>query len=229
MKLSGAKIPVLGAALSLAFLAGVAFAPTIVSTASAQIGGDAAEVRQHAGRGGDLLRAAAEFIGITVEQLRTEMGTDKSLADVAVAHGKTRDALITALTTAQSQRIAEIVDHKGFPQKPGPGKRLAAHVRADVFQVASAYLGISAEDLRTQLRSGKSLAEIAAATPGKTKAGLVAAIVADETARIDKAVADGKLTAEQAARLKAGLAERVGQMVERSMTASGSAPRSGRP
>ena len=35
--------------------------------------------------------AAAAYIGITEAQLRTELGTDKSLADVAVAHGKTRD------------------------------------------------------------------------------------------------------------------------------------------
>ena len=56
--------------------------------------------------------AAATYIGITEAQLRTELGTDKSLADVAIAHGKTRDGLIAALAAAQQQEIATLVDQK---------------------------------------------------------------------------------------------------------------------
>jgi hypothetical protein len=237
MKITSAKIPVAGAALALAFLGGVALAPSLVSTAAAQIGGSTSETVQHPGRGGDLFQAAADFIGITVEQLRTEMGTDKSMADVAVAHGKTRDALIAALTTAQSQKIAELVDQKGFPQRGGfaggPGKRLEVHIKVDVIQTASTYLGLSGGDLRTELQTGKSLGEIADATAGKSKAGLIAAIVASETAQIDKAVADGKLTADQATRLKTGLTERVTRMVEHPGVGPGfgfgRGPRGGRP
>lgn len=232
--MTSARITLTGAALAVAFLGGVAFAPSLVSGAAAQIGGTTAPANvQHPGRGGDLFQAAADFIGITVEQLRTEMGTDKSMSDVAVAHGKTRDALITALTTAQSQKIAALVDQKGFPQKPGgPGRHLGVHIKVDVVQTASAYLGLSLGDLRTQLQSGKSLAQIAEAA-GKTKDGLVQAIVADEIAQIDKAVANGKLTAEQAARLKTGLTERVTAMVERTGMGPGfgfgRGPRGGRP
>ena len=236
MKITGAKIPLAGAALAAAFLGGVAFAPSLVSGAAAQIGGTGTATVAHLGVRGDLFEAAARYIGITVEQLRTEMGTDKSMADVAVAHGKTRDGLIAALTTATSQQIATLVDQKGFPQRPGPGKRLEVHIKVDVVQTASTYLGISVADLRTQLQSGKSLAEIAAATPGKTKEGLVAAIVADEVAKIDQAVTDGKLTAEQATNLKNGLTERVTAMVERTGPMGdrpgfgfGRGPRGGRP
>src|ERR671934_3035323 len=60
------------------------------------------------------LAAAATYIGITEAQLRTELGTDKSLADVAVAHGKTRDGLIQALIAAEQQNIAVLVDQKGI-------------------------------------------------------------------------------------------------------------------
>lgn len=236
MKITNVKIPVAGATLALAFLGGVALAPSLVSTAAAQIGANVTATAEHKGLGGDLFQAAADFIGITVDELRTEMGTDKSMADVAIAHGKTRDALIAALTTAQSAKLAEIVDHKGFPQRPagapGFGHRLEVHVKVDLLETASTYLGITVADLRTQARSGKTLAEIAAATSGKTKDGLVAAIVADETAQIDKAVADGKLTADQATKLKTGLTERVTAMVERSGPAGGTfrmGPRGGRP
>src|SRR2546426_2162201 len=61
---------------------------------------------------GSLFTAAATYIGITEAQLRTQLGTDKSLADVADAHGTTRDGLIAALTAAQQQNIATLVDQK---------------------------------------------------------------------------------------------------------------------
>lgn len=116
MNITNAKIPLAGATLALVFLGGVALAPSLVSTAAAQIAGTGSLMAQHPGRGADHVQVAADFIGITVDQLRTEMGTDKSMADVAVAHGKTRDALIAALTTAQSAKIAEMVDQKGLPR-----------------------------------------------------------------------------------------------------------------
>jgi hypothetical protein len=241
MKITKAWIPLTGAALALAFLGGIALAPALVSTAAAQRAGPTNVVGENRGPGGaDLFKAAADFIGITVDQLRTEMGTDKSMADVAVAHGKTRDALIAALTTAEATKIAQLVDQKGFPQPPfgpggpgGPGfgHRAEVFIRSNVLETASTYLGISTTDLQTKLRSGQTLADIAAATSGKSKDGLVAAIVAAETAQIDKAVTDGKLTADQAATLKAGLTERVTQMVEHKgpMGAPGFGPRGGRP
>jgi hypothetical protein len=243
MKITNAKLAVAGAGLAVAFLSGVALAPSLVSTAFAQVGpsDQQAVVERGPHPGGDLFKAAADHIGITVDQLRTKMGTDKSMADVAVAHGKTRDGLIAALTAAAAKDIATLVDHKGFPQPPfgRPGPALGVHVRVDLIQTTATYLGISVADLRTQLRSGKTLAAVAAATAGKTKDGLIAAIVAAETAQIDKAVADGKLTADQAAKIKSGLTERVTAMVEHKGPAGapgfgsgfgpGFGPRGGRP
>src|SRR5256885_15443506 len=66
------------------------------------------------GEKGSYITAAATYIGISEAQLRTELGSDKSLADVAIAHGKTRDGLIAALTAAQQQNIAAPGDHKGI-------------------------------------------------------------------------------------------------------------------
>jgi len=59
------------------------------------------------GPGGDLT-AAAQAIGITADQLRTEL-PGKSLAQVAQAHGKTANDVATALKTAANQRIDEAV------------------------------------------------------------------------------------------------------------------------
>src|SRR5438093_3543795 len=143
------------------------------------------------GEKGSYFTAAATYIGITEAQLRTELGTDKSLADVTVAHGKTRDGLIQALVAAQQQSIATLVDQKGIGARPagpgigrGPG---GPRVTGDPLAAAATYLGTTTADLDTKIRAGQTLAQIANATSGKNRDGLVAAIVADSTAKIDAA------------------------------------------
>ncbi len=76
-------------------------------------GGGFGERGGRMGRGGfGDPRALATFLGIAPEQLRTELGADgATLATVAQAHGKSRDALKTFLTdqakTHLSQEVAE--------------------------------------------------------------------------------------------------------------------------
>ena len=207
-------------ALSLAFLGGIALAPSLVSSVAAQTGPSTDQTTDQRGPGHDPFSVAAQYIGITVDQLRTEMGTTKSLADVAVAHGKTRDGLIAALVAAETaniqQRVGGLVDHKGAPQR-GPGGdhgRFGPGVAfGQSFQAASTYLGISVADLQTKLRSGQTLTQIAQAA-GKTRDGLIAALVTDETAKIDQAVKDGKLTADMATKIKSGLQQRISDLVD---------------
>ena len=169
--------------------------------------------------------AAATYIGITEAQLRTELGADKSLADVAIAHGRTRDGLIAALAAAQQQDIATLVDQKGIGARPnpangygpgpgfgrGPGGR---NVAGDSEAAAAAYLGTTEADLETKLRAGQTLAQIANATAGKSRDGLVNALVADATAKIDAAQSAGKITADQATQQKANLSTRIAQLVD---------------
>jgi hypothetical protein len=177
------------------------------------------------GAKGSYFTAAATYIGITEAQLRTELGTDKSLADVAVAHGKTRDGLIAALTAAQQQDIATLVDQKGIGARPNPangygpgpggfGRGPGDRVTGDSLAAAATYLGATAADLQTKLRAGQTLAQIANATAGKNRDGLVNALVADATAKIDAAQTAGKITADQATQLKANLSTRLGQLVD---------------
>lgn len=97
--------------------------------------------------GGKRAELVASTIGITVDQLRTELGTDKSVADVAKAHGvdpqKVIDALVADATTHIDQavtdgkitaaqaatekstlvdRITKRINTAGFPGR-GPGGR----------------------------------------------------------------------------------------------------------
>ena len=208
-----------GAVLAIAFVGGVVFGPSITAEVAASVPGGAYEALANNGfHGDDLFSAAATYMGITADQLRTEMGTTKSMADVAVAHGKTRDGLVQALTTADATRIAQLVDQKGAPQgRPGPGFGRGPGgpmVTGDPFQAAATYLGTTTADLRTKLQGGQTLAQIANATSGKSRDGLVKALVDDATAKIDAAQKAGTITADQATQLKANLQQRTTNLVD---------------
>ena len=207
-----------GGLAAAAFLPGGS-APAAISQAWDQTVG---QIFAHGpGSKGSFLTAAATYIGITEAELRAELGTDKSLADVAVAHGKTRDGLIAALAAARQQEIATLVDQKGIGARPnppgapglgrGPGGR---DLIGDPFDAAVTYLGTTEADLHAKLRAGQTLAQIANATPGKNRDGLVNAIVTDATAKIDAAQTAGRITADQATQLKANLSTRIAQLVD---------------
>jgi hypothetical protein len=81
--------------------------------------------------------------------------------------------------------------------------------------VATQYLGIGAATLRSELQSGKSLAEIASSTPGKSVAGLKAAVLSAEKARLEKAVARGSITSQQEQERLGNLSSRIEALLQR--------------
>lgn len=110
------------------------------------------------------------------------------------------DAIMAAHTAADAAR-----DALRPPKGPKDGK---GGLDAKLAVVAST-LGIDSATVMTRIKAGETLAAIAGA---KTPA-LIAALVADETKRIDAAVTAGKLTAAQATTLKAGLVAHVTEEV----------------
>ena len=97
-------------------------------------------------------------------------------------------------------------DRRGFGFGRGFG-------RGDDLAGAATYLGVSQSDLQTDLQSGKTLAQIANATSGKSSSGLIAALVAASKTRLEAAVTAGTLTQAQADQFTAILKERVTGMV----------------
>jgi hypothetical protein len=71
------------------------------------------------------------------------------------------------------------------------------HHRGSLLALPAAYLGVSTDVLKDQLRSGKTLAQIADATPGKSASGLVSYLVDKAKVKLDAKVAAGKLTQAQ--------------------------------
>jgi hypothetical protein len=220
MKLDPAKALVTAGVIALGISGGVAmaaYAPTLSTAAAGIVGGALNNYTQNGGpHGADPFSAAAAYIGISVDQLKTELGTDKSLADVAVAHGKTRDGLIQALVSAAQANITTLVDEKGIGAHRGPAGApgMGLRLEGNPLAAAATYLGISEADLRTKLESGQTLAQIAGATAGKSRDGLIAALASDATAKIDAAQKAGTITADQATQMKANLTQMFTQLVD---------------
>ena len=91
--------------------------------------------------------------------------------------------------------------------------------------VAAQYLGITRATLRGELEAGKSLAQIAAATPGKSVGGLKAAIEAAAKARLAKAVSSGLLTSAQAQERLGSLSSRLETLLNRTWPGAPNASR----
>lgn len=182
---------------------------------------------------GDHLAAAAAYLGIDQSALLTQLQSGKTLAQVAAGiDGKSAAGLIAALvaeakselaadvtagrlTQAQADAIAATLTDRITARVnnagPGPGMGMGmghgpgmGGPRHDLEDAAS-YLGITPAALLTQLEAGKTLAQVADATSGKSAAGLIDALVADETTTIKAAVTAGTLTQAQADELLANL------------------------
>jgi hypothetical protein len=200
------------------------------------------------GRARDL-RAAASYLGISTAALSGELRSGKSLAQVAAARGggKTADGLIEAIVAerkarlqktaaALPQRVSAEVARSGGPEARGarsPGRRAALGLLTEPGHLgasAAAYLGVPLPRLRNELRSGKTLAEVADATPGKSRAGLVAALLAAKQAQIaartaghraaGRAAGAGSVAGHsdvtaRAKRRAEHLQQRIGRLVER--------------
>ena len=85
----------------------------------------------------------------------------------------------------------------------------------DKLSAAIEYLGVTEDELREALRNGRSLADVAKAE-GKSVDGLKEALLADVRTRLDEAVAEEKLTREQADRILERMREGIDHLVNAS-------------
>ena len=203
-------------------------------------------VLQHGrgGRGAPQMAEVAKALGMTEAELKTELQTGKSVAEIATAKNVSLDTIVSAVITAQTDLLKQAVTDGKLTQaqadtmlanlkltlpsrlqtkfvagmergrgtrddQGGPGSRgdRGSQNGAQIAIVVKA-LGITAEELRTELQAGKSVADVAAAK-NVSISNIVDAVVAEQTTALKQAVTDGKLTQEQAdqrlAMLKANL------------------------
>lgn len=177
------------------------------------------------------LAAAAKAIGISVADLQSELAAGKTIAAVATAHGvdpqKVIDAMVADAQAGLRQRITDEVNGTGGkfgPMRPGGPGGPGGFARGANLGVAAATIGISPADLQTALQSGQSIAAVAKAhnvDPQK----VIDALVKDQTAKLDQAVKDGKMTQAQEDKLKAMLPQRVADAVNGVRPPRGFGPR----
>ena len=196
----------------------------------------------------DMDAQIATFLGITQDQLRTELQSGKTLAAIATEHGKTEDALMqfivekekaaldTALkngTITQTQydnmvanleaKVKERVEETLPANKEVNNafkKGFKAGVRFGFNDDVATFLGITQDQLRTELQSGKTLAAIAT-EHGKTEDALMQFIVEKEKAALDTALKNGTITQTQYDNMVANLQTKVKERVEKACPLNG--------
>jgi hypothetical protein len=176
------------------------------------------------------LDAAAQALNMSVEDLGSQLRDGKTLAQVAQERNVDVQTVIDAMVAEATARIDEKVQEGDLtaeeanerkanleeritrlvnegPQRCGPG-----HRRGPKLDAAAEALNMSVDDLGSQLRDGKTLAQVAQEQNVNAQA-VIDAMVADATARIDQKVQEGDLTAEEANERKADLEERITRLV----------------
>jgi hypothetical protein len=109
-------------------------------------------------------------------------------------------------------RMAEVVEREGLPDRGGPGGHGGLRGRGPVGDAVAEALGITEDELREAMQDGATIAEIAAANDVEVQA-VIDALVTEATAHIDEEVAEGDLSEDDAADRKADLEERITAMV----------------
>jgi polyhydroxyalkanoate synthesis regulator phasin len=195
------------------------------------------------------LKATSDYLGMPVSTLLSDLRAGKTLAqvadstsgksasgliqylvskatsalDTAVKDGKlsqTQESAITANLTARITALVNGTAAKPVPLGPlGLGPRLGRGLFRDGLQAAATYLGIPAPTLASDLRAGKTLADVANATGGKSASGLIQYLVSKATSALDTAVKNGRLTQAQESAITANLTARITALVDGTLPA----------
>lgn len=177
----------------------------------------------------DQLAVASAYLGLPPQRLRSELAAGRSLEQIARrTPGRSASGLKGALVAARA-RTLDASARKLSP--PARAKLLASARRratavlrrrgtplpvgAVNIAVAARYLDLPPVRLTSLMAAGRSLAQVAAATPGRSAAGAIDAIVAARESGLARALRAGSVTAAQAARVRSKLRARVTAAVER--------------
>ncbi len=181
--------------------------------------------RGHRARGGHHMEVIAEQLGMTREEIRTELqasleaGTPKSIADLATEQGVAIESIESAILAQMSEHLAQKVADGDITQEqadeklanaseriserlsqPFEGKPEGRHGRRGGQQgmaVIIEQLGISGEELRAELQAGKSIADVAA-EQGVSLDAIEDALMSQLSEKLAERVANGDMTQEEA-------------------------------
>ena len=160
-----------------------------------------------------LIRDAAQRLNVSPG--RAEIGARAARS----ATSSTRPCKDGRLTQQQADRMKQMIREHGLPLGgpgpgfgPGPMGGPGHGPFGPGLDAAADYLGLTRAELARRLMNGRSLAEVARAR-GKSVDGLEQALVDAARSDLDRAVADGKLTAAQRDEILSRLREHVDELV----------------
>ncbi|MNH93092.1 hypothetical protein D3C73_456850 [compost metagenome] len=186
--------------------------------------------------------AIAKLLGITSDELNTQVKSGKTLATIAGEHNVTVQAVIDlevadlnthldsqldageitqAEYNTQKAKLTEIATQivNGQYSALGDGRGHGGGHFGNFDEVAK-LLGITKDTLRTELQAGKTLAAVATAH-NVTAQQVIDLLVKDRTAKLDERLASGKITQAEYDKLKLGLTESVTKEVNSTQPKNG--------
>ena len=176
-------------------LAGFAGATGYASAQEPGATPDAAKHQKRVERRDAFLSHVASNLGITLDQLKQSFKSAATQAiDDAVASGNiTQEQADKAKANIEAGKAPGLRKLLGGGEHSGRGARLQ-RLRDGIVKSAATALNITPADLKAQLKTGKSIADIAGSNVGAVKAQ----ILSDAKTKLDTAVTAKKLTQENA-------------------------------
>jgi len=162
---------------------------------------------------GEFLDKLASNLGVTREKLNQAIDdAANATVDDALANGD--------ITQQRADKLKErIANGDGFapffgpgPGGHGPGRGHGFFFQGDLFKTAADKLGMSEQDLMTELRDGKSLADVAG-EKNVSVDDLKAAILAAAKSDLDQKVTDGDITQDKADQIYSTISDHIDDMI----------------
>ena len=209
---------------------GIAAAAAIAAVLIALLsGGGGSAQRQRsvaghsAGGGSTLVQVAAGYLHTAPSQLRRKLRSGETLAEVAAqTKGASRSGLLAAAYAAKAHAIR--ARHLPAAQERAELAAVRRQLSAQVDQArrsrripsaARRYLGLGEAQLRQDLAGGQTLGEIAAKTPGRSRTGLIDALLGRRSTALERELAERRVTARVERRAMRALRRRVLRVVDR--------------
>ena len=178
------------------------------------------------------LGIAAETIGVSRADLRSQLRDGKTVAEIAQANDVEPQAVVDAIVTAANERIDKaVVEGKITAERaaaakarvPELARKLVDHefdgsrrrhgnARRAVMKTAADAIGVSTGDLVREVRDGKTIAQVAEANDVEP-AAVVDALVARVSDRLDRALDNGRIDEEKAEEITGRARERLTKLV----------------
>lgn len=209
-------------ALSLIMVAAMAVTAVAASTNSDSASSNATASKPLRMRLMGGLDQIIKLTGLTADQVKTERQAGKSLVQIAESKNVSQDTLVNAMITANQEKLEaakasskitqtqydkclsdmktriteQVTSTKAGPLEGKGGKFGPGMGRNNSLDVVSELTGLTEDAIFTQLKAGKTLAQIAE-SKNISQDTLVTALVKDVRQNLDTAKTDGKITQEQ--------------------------------